>query len=170
MADASVVFVCFGNTCRSPAAEGYAKKWLADRGLSDRVHVESAGLNSFFSTAQPNTVKILARDGVDLSGHRCQRLTPQSARKFTWVVTMERWQRDEVRSWFSNPERRARVVTLKELAARGPDPEGDVADPYGRPLEFYEEVLAEIKRHVDWAMEEIARAAGIGVVGQGQEK
>lgn len=70
-----ILFVCTGNTCRSPMAEGIFKKMLADRGVNG-VECSSAGLFAMTGdSACDNAVKAAERFGVDISAHRARRIT-----------------------------------------------------------------------------------------------
>lgn len=71
-----IIFVCTGNTCRSPLAEGLMKKKLADLGL-DFIEVTSAGLAAYAGDeVSPNSVNAAKKYGVDISAHRARPLSP----------------------------------------------------------------------------------------------
>lgn len=71
----NILFVCTGNTCRSPMAEGLFKKLLAEKNITD-VNCSSAGLFAMTGDeVTPNSVKACERFGVDISSHRARRIT-----------------------------------------------------------------------------------------------
>jgi protein-tyrosine-phosphatase len=73
----NLLFVCTGNTCRSPMAGAVARHALAERGWN-HVAVASAGLGAVYGApASENAVRVLAERGLDLSGHSSQPLTPE---------------------------------------------------------------------------------------------
>src|SRR5271157_334201 len=153
-----VIFVCYGNRCRSPAAEYYAKKYAADHGLDGIFHFRSAGLNSMYESAEPDTINILwEEEGIDMSGFQSNNLSEKMIRGADYIVTMDGARRDFLRASAGafSPEFADKVFTLKELARRGPDPDGSIADPYEENVELYRKILHEIKEHVHWAIEEI---------------
>ncbi len=154
-----VMFICYGNRCRSPAAEGYAKKYAADHHLDGLFEFSSAGFNSLFAPAEPNTVHILREeDGIDLSKFSSQNVHRDLLIEVDYILTMEGSQRDMIRGGYTAfPGVAEKVFTLKEIAGRGPDPDGSVHDPYDEPLERYRAVMHEIKLHIPWVIEEILR-------------
>ncbi|MHA1733056.1 MAG: arsenate reductase/protein-tyrosine-phosphatase family protein [Promethearchaeota archaeon] len=145
----SVLFVCLGNTCRSPAAEYYAKKWALDRAGAENWRFESAGFNGFFGTAQQETRRILwEEEGMDMSGFKSRVITREMASGFDYVVVMERYQRDDVFRILGGGRGSGKaptIVTLKELAGVG---DGDITDPYMMEFEQYRRILHEIKELV----------------------
>lgn len=71
----NILFVCTGNTCRSPMAEGLFKKLLADKNI-DKINCSSAGLFAMTGDeVTPNSVKACERFAVDISAHRARRIT-----------------------------------------------------------------------------------------------
>ena len=71
----NLLFVCTGNTCRSPMAEGLFKKMLAEKNI-DNVDCSSAGLFAMTGDeVTDNSVKACERFGVDISSHRARRIT-----------------------------------------------------------------------------------------------
>ena len=69
-----IIFVCTGNTCRSPLAEGLMKKLLADRGI-DGIEISSAGLAAYpGDEVSEKSVKAAEKYGVDISAHRSRRI------------------------------------------------------------------------------------------------
>ncbi len=152
-----VLFVCYGNRCRSPAAEGYAKKYAADHHLDGIFEFSSAGFNSLFCAAEANTIYILKEDGIDLSTFSSQNVHRDLILEANYVLTMEGAQRDMIRGCYTTvPGVAEKVFTLKEMAGpKGPDPEGSVHDPFDEPIERYRAVMNEIKMHIPWAIEGI---------------
>ncbi len=72
-----IMFLCSGNTCRSPMAEGLFKKYIDDKGITD-IEVASAGISAFPGDAvSDNSVLAAKRRGVDISNHRARRLNPE---------------------------------------------------------------------------------------------
>ena len=90
MAEASVLFVCLGNICRSPLAEGALRAAAAARGLA--VTVDSAGTGGWHVGAPPDPrAQAVARaHGVDISGLRARQVGAVDFDRFTHVVAMDR--------------------------------------------------------------------------------
>ncbi|MCH5190582.1 MAG: ribosomal protein S18-alanine N-acetyltransferase [Oscillospiraceae bacterium] len=72
-----MLFVCSGNTCRSPMAEGLFKKYLSDNNITN-IEVSSAGIAAFSGdTVSEGSVKAAKKRGVDISSHRARRINPE---------------------------------------------------------------------------------------------
>lgn len=92
----SLLFVCSGNICRSPAAEGLARAWLLEQGLG-QVRVSSCGtLGLRDREAAAFTLRALAERGVELMAHRSRPMGHALLRRADLVVVMEAHHRDEV--------------------------------------------------------------------------
>ncbi len=92
MAKVGVLFVCTGNICRSPTAEGVARKLLIDAGLDARVTVDSAGLDGWHAgdPPDPRAIESAQRRGYDLSAQRARRFGPADFDDFALIVGMDR--------------------------------------------------------------------------------
>jgi protein-tyrosine phosphatase len=144
------LFVCTGNTCRSPMAEGIFRKLLAERlncpedELVDRgFMVASAGVAAGpGSPSSPEAVEILAKRGVDLRGHESQPVTPQLLSQADQIFTMTRSHRELLVRDF--PETAERVRLLAGDGEDVIDPIGAGVDEYRRCADQIEESLREI--------------------------
>jgi protein-tyrosine-phosphatase len=151
----SVLFVCTGNTCRSPLAEALCKKLLADRlGVSEAdlpargFTVRSAGVSAFHGdAASPEAVEVAARWGVDLSGHRSRPVNPEVLVAATDVVAMTGGH--------------VAVLALR-YPGYGPEPmvlgmSEDVPDPIGGDRADYEACASMIVAHLNRMIAEWTR-------------
>jgi len=88
----SILFVCLGNICRSPTAEGLLLNHLAAAGLGDRIRVDSAGTGGWHAgdPPDPRTIAAAARKGVDLSGLRARKVEASDFTSFDLIVGMDR--------------------------------------------------------------------------------
>src|SRR6185503_356929 len=121
-----VLFVCTGNTCRSPMAAGALRAALGPEAV--RVEVASAGTAAWDDQpATPESVAVAAVDGVDIREHRSRRLTPEILRGADLVIAMERAHARTVQSLGADPKR---AHVLSEWPEPG-DAELEVSDPYG---------------------------------------
>jgi len=142
----TVLFVCTGNSCRSVMAEGLLKRRLKEKGR-DEVEVLSAGIMMAGGlSATEETRELLKREGIDVSGHRSQRLTREMIKKSDLILAMERLHEEGILSLA--PEVKNRVFLLKEFA-KIDDDNLNIHDPIGRSVEFYARTFAVIQEAVE---------------------
>jgi len=130
----NILFVCIGNICRSPFAQGLFTKLVRQKGHIN-FRAESAGLlalpgNSVTFLAQ----KVAAEYGVDLSGHRAKRLSQELVARFELILVMEKSHKDELLAEF--PEAGDKTFLIRRFARFGPRERG-IADPYGLQYDAY---------------------------------
>jgi protein-tyrosine phosphatase len=87
----NVLFVCLGNICRSPTAEGVFQKLLSDAGLTKRIQVDSAGTANWHQgrAPDPRTVAAAAKRGFDLSVLRARAIKPSDFDEFDYILAMD---------------------------------------------------------------------------------
>ena len=129
MSDHSVLFVCMGNICRSPTAEGYFRHHLAKAGKGERFTVDSAGTHGYHVGHPPDSraSETAARRGVDLSALRARRVTAEDFGKFDLIIAMDE---DNLRLLRElDPGEGAELALMLEYAT-GPEAIREVPDPY----------------------------------------
>ncbi len=94
----SILFVCLGNICRSPLADGIANKIAREHDLE--LHIDSAGTSQWHIGEPPceNAVKIAAQNGVDISGLRARTLHRSDPDTFDYVIAMDRQNKKDLES------------------------------------------------------------------------
>ena len=129
-----ILFVCMGNICRSPTAEGVMRQLIADAGLEDVVEVDSAGTGGWHAGEPPDARATAAarRRGVTLEGGARQ-VRPEDFDRFDLIVAMDRENLRDLRAMA--PDHGAREK-LRLLA-----PDQDVPDPYYGGDRGFETVL-----------------------------
>lgn len=91
-----VLFVCTGNICRSPTAEGVARYWLRMVGLDGIVSVDSAGIAGYHAGEPPDarSQRVAAQRGYDLSRLRARKLVAEDFERFDLLLAMDEGHRD----------------------------------------------------------------------------
>jgi protein-tyrosine phosphatase len=138
LAQPLVLFVCTGNVCRSPMAEGLCRQWLGPDG---EWEVGSAGIAAFPGMpASPEAVRALAEKGGDLLAHRSRPLTRALVDAAALIVVMTRAHRQAILQAF--PDAAGKVMLLAAFGV--PPTEEDIPDPIGSPLDVYRAVRDRI--------------------------
>ena len=135
-----LIFVCTGNICRSPTAEGVFLKMVEDAGLSERISVDSAGTHGYHVGEPPDlrTQEAAARRGYDLSGLRARKFEPADFHRFDLVLAMDR-DNHAILSRLAQPAQAPKLKMMMEYAkAFGAL---DVPDPYYGGEDGFERVL-----------------------------
>lgn len=88
----SVLFVCTGNICRSPTAEGVFRAMVAARGLSGAISVDSAGTGAWHEGEPPDerSQEAATRRGIDISDQRARKVTKADFKEFDLIMAMDR--------------------------------------------------------------------------------
>ena len=87
----SILFVCLGNICRSPLAEGVLRAVLAERNMAERIDLDSAGTGAWHagSAPDPRSIAIAARNGIDISGQRARKVHAEDFSRFDLILGMD---------------------------------------------------------------------------------
>ncbi len=127
-----VLFVCTGNICRSPLAEGLFREMVKNR---PDFKVSSAGVGAIFGQAPSlHSVEVLRPWGVDITGQRSQPLSEKLVAEATYIFAMTRGHLDNIQMFF--PEAAEKTFLLREFQPGKPGAL-DVPDPIGQGLEAY---------------------------------
>jgi protein-tyrosine phosphatase len=140
----SVLFVCLGNICRSPLAEGVFRHLIRERGLEARYSVDSAGTGAWHVGEPPDrrSAEVAARNGVTLHGVARQ-VSPHDFDRFDFIFAMDR---DNLAALerLRRTGTRARLHLLRDF---DPEPgDRDVPDPYYGGPDGFENVYALVHR------------------------
>jgi len=141
----SVLFVCLGNICRSPLAEGIFRDLVEEAGLSEGFVVESAGTGAWHVGEPPDAraSMVASQHGVELDS-RARQITEADLERFDWVIAMDRENLRNIRRLASTVDSPAQVHLLREFDHEG---EGDeVPDPYYGGASGFETVYEMVRR------------------------
>lgn len=139
-----VLFVCTGNICRSPTGEAVLRQQVAQRGWSDRIEIDSAGVADYHVGEPPDrrSQAHAARRGLDLSGLRARQVGLADFSQFDWLLALDRSHLVALKAQCP-PALRSRVRLLMDFA---PDhPLREVPDPYYGGAQGFEQVLDMIE-------------------------
>lgn len=131
-----VLFVCMGNICRSPTAEGVFRHLLKRHGLENKVEVDSAGTHGYHVGESPDlrTQRAALERGYDLSQIRARRVAPQDLEYFDLILAMDKSNLDNLRR-MAPPDKQDRIKLLMDYSENFDDEE--VPDPfYGLGYDF----------------------------------
>jgi protein-tyrosine phosphatase len=153
----SVLFVCLGNICRSPLAEGVFRHLADEAGLTERFDIDSAGTGSWHVGERPDAraAMVALQHGVALDC-RARQLTEDDLRRFDYVIAMDRENLQNIRRMADAIGSEAEVVLLRDF-----DPEGggdEVPDPYYGGASGFETVYEMVQRSCAHLLERLKAA------------
>jgi protein-tyrosine phosphatase len=148
------LFVCLGNICRSPTAEGVMRALVAEGEMNGDIEVESAGTGDWHVgyPPDPRSVSAAAARGVELAGEARQ-VIPEDFERFDLLIAMDRANRDDLLRLAPDSDARAKVRLLREL---GEGVEEDVPDPYYGGEDGFAEVVEIIERNCRALLEQLS--------------
>jgi protein-tyrosine phosphatase len=147
-----VLFVCLGNICRSPLAQGVFEDVLRREELEDEVFVDSAGTGSWHVGSLPDdrAQRSAFARGLDLSAQRARRISPDDCEEFDYVLTMDEQNYRTVASLCYGS---AVVRPFLDFASHSP--EREVPDPYGGGPAGFEHVLDLVEETSEGLLDDI---------------
>lgn len=124
----NVLFVCLGNICRSPSAEGVFRSLVEQAGLADQVHIDYCGTGDWHigKTPDARAQEAARRRGIDISGLRARQFSPEDLDTFDYVLVMDRQNLADIKDvWHQNGG--TRPALFLEF---GQSAHQEVPDPY----------------------------------------
>ncbi|MDA0327411.1 MAG: low molecular weight phosphotyrosine protein phosphatase [Gemmatimonadetes bacterium] len=141
----SVLFVCLGNICRSPLAEGVFQNLVHEAGLSDRFVIESAGTGAWHVGEPPDVraVIVASEHGIELTS-LARQVVDDDLRRFDYVIAMDRENLRNLERMASATGSEAEIRLLREFDAEAEG--GEVPDPYYGGASGFETVYEMVVR------------------------
>ncbi|AMP06368.1 low molecular weight phosphotyrosine protein phosphatase [Collimonas pratensis] len=136
----NLLVICIGNICRSPMAQGLLHKAFPDK------TIRSAGIDALVGyPADPHSIQIMQEQGIDISGHRAQRLTDRMVREADLILTMDTEQKRYIEKNY--PAAKGKVLRSGEFG------DFDIPDPYQQDMSSFRQTY----RLISQGMAELAR-------------
>ena len=135
----SILFVCMGNICRSPTAEGVFRHFVHEAGLADRIRIDSAGTHAYHTNepADRRASAAAERRGYSLADIRARRIQPEDFESFDYIVAMDLLNKITLVDQ-ADAEHHDKIKLFLEYSSADED---EVPDPYYGGATGFERVL-----------------------------
>ena len=151
-----ILFVCMGNICRSPAAEGIAKKFLEKKGLNETIEIDSAGTLDYHSGEPPDPRMIAhaAKRGFQLNSLARQFDPKKDFEHFNYIVTMDDENYEEIASLDKKNKYNNKIFKMagfgsKHAVEEVPDPYYSGSDGFELVLDILEDSVGGLIKKVE---------------------
>ncbi len=149
-----ILFVCLGNICRSPVAHGILRNKIDQKGLSDKLSVDSAGTANWHEGEAPDkrSTANASTHGIDISNLEARQFLPSDFDEFDYIYAMDESNYEHIVSLASNPTQVNQVSLLLGLTHNPPI---DVPDPYYGGEQGFEHVFQLIDSACDSLLDKL---------------
>ena len=153
----SVLFVCLGNICRSPLAEGVFRQLVDEAGLSERFEIESAGTGAWHVGERPDAraEMVASQHGVQLLS-TARQVTADDLHRFDWIIAMDRENLRALRRMADSSGSKAEIHLLRAFDPAGGSDE--VPDPYYGGASGFETVYEMVHRACEGLLKRLKAA------------
>lgn len=164
-----LLFVCLGNICRSPTADGIMKDRIQRAGLSERIHVDSAGTGDWHIGREPDprTVAAALQRGYDLSSLRARQVHADDFLRFDYILAMDRSNLEHLQAMCPPNYAGELCLFLDYYPDPGTDSDllaqcgGEVPDPYYGEASGFDQVLDLVEGACDGLLAALCRRHGL---------
>ena len=155
-----VLFVCLGNICRSPAAQGILEQKISQAGLDGKIHVDSCGTAAFNVGKAPDARSQAAslRAGYDISGQIARQICDEDYERFDYVIAMDRINLTNVEAW-APKDYRGEIQLFMNYCKNGGNTQ--IPDPYYKEADAFDAVIASLEKAASGLLEHIRQKHGI---------
>jgi low molecular weight protein-tyrosine phosphatase len=156
-----LLFVCLGNICRSPTAEGVMRSLVISEGLERQIELDSAGTGAWHVGSSPDgrARRAAAGRGIELAG-RARQVRPEDLEGFDLVLAMDRENERLLAALARDEQERSKVRLLREFdPASAQNGDLEVPDPYYGAAGGFEEVLDLVQAACEGLLAEIRSGA-----------
>lgn len=158
----TVLFVCSGNTCRSPMAEAMFNDMVDDYPRLRELEVRAKSAGTYAADGAPmaeQAESVLGEMGIDLPKHRSARFTSDLAKEADLILTMQEQHLEEVDALVPEAEERSHTLLGYSQGVDGytGSSEFDVEDPFHQPVEVYRECAEELREAIKAVLERLNR-------------
>ena len=153
----NVLFICYANTCRSPAAEYLAQYYANKHQLKD-VNFSSAGWHDAFDHAQPETINYIKKKRINMQEFHPMLITRELIESQDLIIGMERYQLIKLRKKFKELKEnlKGKLFTLKQF--NGADKHNlNIPDPYMTGVNNYNRILDIVDENVEKFVKKIVK-------------
>jgi protein-tyrosine phosphatase len=149
-----IVFVCLGNICRSPTAEGIFQHLVKERGLESYFYIDSAGTSAYHigEPANSKSRQVAERHGVELRS-RARRFEVGDLEEFDLILAMDRENYDNLKQLDSNGRYSDKILLMRDFDPQPGD--GEVPDPYYGGMDGFQHVFEVLRRSSNELLNEL---------------
>jgi len=151
----SVLFVCMGNICRSPTAEGVFRHVVKQAGMQDQIRIDSAGTHAYHIGESPDkrSQAVAKKNGVDLSTQIARKVQASDFDKFDYILAMDRSNLEDLKRLALNQEQKDKISLFMDYADNWDNTE--VPDPYYGGSNGFQNVFDMVKSASEGLLKEI---------------
>lgn len=149
-----IVFVCLGNICRSPTAEGIFQHLVNERGLQSYFYIDSAGTSAYHigEPANSKSRQTAEQHGIELNS-RARKFESEDLKEFDMIVAMDNENRENILALDNSGEFEDKLVMLRDYDPKPGD--GEVPDPYFGGMDGFQNVFDIVKRSCKNLLDEL---------------
>ena len=150
-----ILFICYANTCRTPAAEKLAEYYAKKYDLKG-VIFDSAGWHIVFDDAQLETIEYITSKGLEIEDFTPKAISRSLVEKQDLIIGMERYQLTKIRNKFKDMKEnlQGKLYTLKEFNGAGKK-DLNIPEPYKTGKKQYFEILEIVEEHVEILVQKV---------------